>query len=99
MPPQPNTSGFPGDLNDFLTGPILIGALILLAWFVMVGITGWLASIKGRDDGVWATVALFTGPIALIAILLLPRKIKDTSEPPPPVPSNDARGGWGEGVK
>lgn len=99
MPPQPNTSGFPRDLNDFLSLPMVIGALILLAWFVIVGLTGWLASRKGRDDGAWATLALFFGPIALIAIIVLPRKVKDTTEPPPPVPSNDMRGGWGEGVK
>jgi cytochrome bd-type quinol oxidase subunit 2 len=99
MPPQPYTSGFPNDLNDFLTWPIMIGALVILAWLVIVGLTGWLASRKHRDDGLWATLALFFGPFALIAILVLPAAIPDTTEPPPPVPSNDSRGGWGEGVK
>lgn len=99
MPPQPFGPGFSRDLEDFLTGPVITVSLLLFVYFVIVALTGWLASRKGRDDGLWAFLALITGPFALIAILLLPHRVKDTPPPPPPVPSNDSRGGWGEGVK
>lgn len=90
--------GGPGKLEDFLTPLMLSVGLFLLLWFVNVALTGKIASRKGRDDGAWAVAALFIGPIALIAVVLLPRNTKVKTEPPP-VPSNDARGGWGGGVK
>lgn len=99
MPPQPFGPGFWGDIEDFLTRPVVAVSLLLLVYFVIVGLTGWIASRKGRDDGLWAFLALITGPFALLAVLVVPRSVKDTTEPPPPIPSNDARGGWGEGVK
>lgn len=98
MPPQPFVWAFPDNLDDFLNPAILFGGLILLLWFVNIGLTGKLAERKARDDGAWAVAAIFIGPIALIAVALLPRKVKDTTEPPP-VPSNDIRGGWGEKVE
>jgi len=53
-------------------------ATLLVVWFANMALTGWLAARKGREGGYWAVIALFTGPIALIAILLKPRQ-----EPPP----------------
>ena len=99
MPPQPFGPGFWPDLEDFLTRPVVAVSLLLLVYFVIVALTGWIASRKRRDDGLWAFLALITGPFALIAILALPGRIEDTTAPPPPVPSNDTRGGWGEGVE
>ena len=90
--------GGPEKLEDFLTPFMLAVGLGLLLWFVNVALTGKIASRKRRDDGAWAVAALFFGPLALLAVHLLPRNTKIKTEPPQ-VPSNDARGGWGEGVK
>jgi hypothetical protein len=53
---------------------VALVAEILLVWFVIMAVTGWLARRRGRDGGLWAVVALFTGPFALAALLLKPRK-------------------------
>lgn len=77
MPPGPAVPGF-GDLDDLTTGIVPIMATILLFWFINIALTGWLAGRKGREDGVWAVLATFFGPIALIAIL-----VKTKQAPPP----------------
>jgi hypothetical protein len=53
-------------------------AILLVVWFSIMAVTGWLAGRKGREGGMWAVLALFTGPFALAAVLLASRK-----EPPP----------------
>ena len=72
MAPHPIWPGGPGDVDDLLAIAAIAGPILLL-WFVTVALTGWLARRKDRDDGFWATLALFTGPIAMLAILLAPR--------------------------
>ena len=57
-------------------------ATLLLVWFANMALTGWLAARKGRDGGYWAVIALFLGPIALIAIVLKPRQ--------EPIPESEA---------
>jgi hypothetical protein len=53
-------------------------ALFLVVWFTIMAVTGWLAGRKRRGSGNWAFAALFTGPLALLLVLLLPR---GTNEP------------------
>jgi hypothetical protein len=57
---------------------VAFAAKILVIWFAIMGVTGWQAGRRGRDGGTWAVIAFFTGPFALIALLLLPRQV-----PPP----------------
>jgi multidrug efflux pump subunit AcrA (membrane-fusion protein) len=51
-----------------------IAAPVLLGWIVIMALTGWLASRKGRDGGLWVLAALFLGPIALLVVILAPRR-------------------------
>ena len=78
MNPQPFPAGGLGDFDPAWIGVIKVAGAILLVWFINVALVGWLAGRKGRDDGVWAVLALFLGPIALIAILS-----KAKQAPPP----------------
>lgn len=50
-----------------------VSAAIAL-WFVNMAFTGWLAARRGRDDGLWAVIAFLLGPIALAAIVIMPRR-------------------------
>jgi hypothetical protein len=85
-------------LDDLMRWPMPLIVAGMVLWFVSVALTGWVASRKGRDDGFWAVVALFIGPIALVAVCLLPRRSTIATPSLPDVTSNDARGGWGEKV-
>lgn len=58
-----------GSMDGLTSGIVQTVATLMLLWFVNVALTGWLARRKGRDDGVWAVLALFLGPVALLAIL------------------------------
>jgi hypothetical protein len=78
MGPQPFPAGGLGSLDPAWANVVQTVGLILLVYFVNVALVGVLARRKGRDDGVWAVLALFTGPIALITILL-----KKKQAPPP----------------
>ena len=93
-----NGAPIPCDLDGFLQPWIIVGAVAIVAWLVIVGLTGWLALRRGRDDGLWAVIALFTGPVALVILFLLPRRAP-TPEPASEPPSNDARGGWSDTVR
>jgi hypothetical protein len=66
-------------------GPTDLGALAELTpyaaaaftlWFVNMAVTGWLAGRRGRDDGLWTFIALILGPIALVAVAILPPRPK-----------------------
>ena len=63
-----------GPWQDLMNGAVPYLAGILLLYFANVALTGWLAGRRGRDDGLWAVFAMFSGPVALLALLLLPRK-------------------------
>ena len=39
-----------------------------------MALTGWLAGRRGRDDGLWAVIGLLFGPLAVAALLILPRR-------------------------
>lgn len=69
MAPGPFLPNGFGSLDDLTKGIVPVIATFMFLWFVNVAITGWLARRKGREDGVWAVLALFLGPIALLAIL------------------------------
>jgi hypothetical protein len=84
MAPQPFLPGGLPDLNDLLTGLIPAIAGILVLWFVNIALVGWLARRKAREDGLWAVIALFLGPIALLAILLASRKEQAPEATPAP---------------
>jgi hypothetical protein len=71
-------NGAAGAMSPMLMAFIPIIASIVLGWFVNMALTGWLASRKGRDGGLWVVAAIFLGPIALAIVLLAPRR-------PPPV--------------
>ena len=74
-----------GELDGLarLSGPFLTAvAVFLVAWFSIVALTGWLAGRRNRESGLWAAFALFTGPIALGALLLLPRPSKKPAMSP-----------------
>ena len=56
------------------SGPIIVAVTVfLIVWFSIMAITGWLAGRRNREGGLWAAFAFFAGPIALIALLLMPR--------------------------
>lgn len=58
-----------------ISGPILTAvAVFLIVWFSIMAVTGWLAGRRNREGGLWAAFAFFVGPIALLALLLLPPK-------------------------
>lgn len=46
---------------------------VFLVWFANTWLTGLLAERRGREGGLWTVLGIFLGPIALIALLLLPR--------------------------
>ena len=50
-----------------------LAVTVLGTWFACMALTGWLAGRRGRADGLWTVLAIFSGPIALLAVLLLPR--------------------------
>ncbi|HEX3265440.1 MAG TPA: hypothetical protein VHR16_07205 [Candidatus Limnocylindrales bacterium] len=63
------------DSEARLNGPFLTAvAIFLVVWFTMMAVTGWLAARKNREGGLWAAVAFFLGPIALLAVVLLPKR-------------------------
>jgi hypothetical protein len=72
LAPGPFWGGI-GSFNATAMEFVALVAEILLVWFVIVAVTGWLARRRGRDGGLWAVIALFTGPFALAALLLKPR--------------------------
>ena len=43
-------------------------------WIAAIFFTAWLAGEKGRSPGVWAILAVFFSPLALLAIIGAPRK-------------------------
>jgi hypothetical protein len=56
-------------------GPFITAVTIfLIAWFTNMAVTGWLAGRRNREGGLWAAFAFFAGPLALLALLALPRK-------------------------
>jgi hypothetical protein len=64
-------------------GPFITAVTtFLIVWFTIVAITGWLAARRNREGGLWAAFALFTGPVALIVLLLLKRPEKKPSMSP-----------------
>jgi hypothetical protein len=75
MPPEMNWpwNGRMEDLGALAKLAPIFGAVLLL-WFLNMAVTGWLARRRGRDDGLWAVLAFFLGPIALVAVILLPRR-------------------------
>ena len=72
----------PGDLDDILTSVTPYVGAFLVAWFVNMAAVGWLASRRNRDSGFWSVLALFTGPVALVAILLARRRSKPVALSP-----------------
>lgn len=73
-----NPNANPGpitEIEQLFTGSMPLLLAIFVLWFVNVALVGWLAARKGRDDGAWAFGALLLGPIALLAILALPRRL------------------------
>lgn len=58
-------------------GPFIVAVTVfLIVWFTIMAVTGWLAGRRNRDGGLWAAFAFIGGPIALLALLLLPRREK-----------------------
>jgi hypothetical protein len=61
--------------------PVFFGAILL--WFANMALTGWLARRRGRDDGLWAVLAFFLGPVALLTLLIVPHSRLRRSAPDP----------------
>ena len=58
-------------------GPFITAvAVFLLVWFTIMAVTGWLAGRRNREGGLWAAIAFFFGPVALLALLLIGRSEK-----------------------
>lgn len=71
------TTFWPGvisDIEKLLSTTVVVAGTIIVLWIVNMGLTGWLAGRKGRESGLWTVIACFTGPLALIAILLVARR-------------------------
>jgi len=64
-------------------GPVIVAVtMFLIVWFTIMAVTGWLAGRRNREGGLWAAVAFFFGPFALLAVLLLPpRRQKQSLSP------------------
>jgi hypothetical protein len=56
-----------------LRAAVLAVGAFFLVWFVSMAITGLVARRQGRDDGLWAVLAFFLGPLALLVLLVAPR--------------------------
>lgn len=76
------------DLGDLeaaaaANGPLITAVTVfLIAWFTIMALTGWLAGRRNREGGLWAVFALFGGPIALLAVLLMkPKREKPALSP------------------
>ena len=64
-------------------GPLITAVTVfLIVWFTIMGLTGWIAGRRNREGGLWAAMAFFLGPIALLAVLLLPRVAKEPALSP-----------------
>jgi len=50
----------------------------LVFWIVPVILTAWLAAKKGYSPAVWTIIAIFITYIALIIVLVLPRRSQPT---------------------
>ena len=68
--------GVPGGLDPrYFEALALTVATVAVVWLVVVGLTGWLASRRNWDDGLWAVLALLTGPVALLIVILAPKRL------------------------
>ena len=56
--------------------PELLFGLVL--WIVPVVLTAWLAARKGYNPAVWTIIAVFITYVALIIVLVLPRRSQST---------------------
>jgi hypothetical protein len=72
---------------------LAIGAFFLL-WFVNMAITGFIARRQGRDDGLWAVLAFFVGPIALLTLLVAPRGWLRGTAPDPTLATPESAPEW-----
>lgn len=73
----PNQGGADLDALAAAQGPFIVAVTVfLIVWFTIMGVTGWLAGRRNRESGLWAAFAFFSGPLALIALLLLPARQK-----------------------
>ena len=61
-------------LSPELVAFLPVIATFIVAWIANMALTGWLASRKRRDSGLWVLGAFFLGPIALVVVLLAPRR-------------------------
>lgn len=53
-------------------GPFVVAVtIIVLVWLASIGLTGWLAGRRNREGGNWSSLAMFFGPFALLALLVL----------------------------
>jgi hypothetical protein len=53
-------------------GPFIVAVtLVILVWLASIALTGWLAGRRNREGGNWSSLAMFLGPFALLALLLL----------------------------
>jgi len=48
--------------------------MMLVLWIVPVVLTAWLAAKKGYSPAVWTIIAIFITWVALIIVLVLPRR-------------------------
>ncbi|UCZ86400.1 zinc ribbon domain-containing protein [Pseudomonas sp. L5B5] len=51
-------------------------SLMALAWLLLLGMTAYAASTRGRSGPRWLAIAVFLPGLALVAVLLLPRVAK-----------------------
>ena len=60
------------DAQAYINGPFITAvAVFLVVWFSIMAVTGWLAGRRNREGGLWAAIAFFLGPIALLALLVM----------------------------
>jgi hypothetical protein len=48
--------------------------ILLVIWVGLVALTAWLAAKKGYGPAPWTIIAIFFPLIALIVVLVLPRR-------------------------
>ena len=59
-------------IEAYINGPFITAVTVfLIVWFTIMAVTGWLAGRRNRESGLCAVLAFFSGPIALVVLLLM----------------------------
>jgi uncharacterized protein (DUF983 family) len=79
-------------------GPLIVAVtVVILVWLGSIAVVGWLADRRNREGGNWATLAMFFGPFAILALLVLAKPAKGPALTPLWAQIERQKPGAGEG--